>query len=175
MTNSPSPLAPAECAQLLRFTAEVLRAGLTTAPLTFLEARPAPEEWCIKEVLGHIIEAEERGFAGRIHAMLEGDEPRLQGWDQEAVARARGDCQRELRELLDEFIALRERSIDLVSALGLSDLERGGLHPLVGRLTVRELLQEWIYHDQIHLRQMLANLQRFVWPHMGNARRFYEE
>jgi len=26
--------------------------------------------------------------------------------------------------------------------------------------------------DRNHLRQILANVQAFAWPHMGNARRF---
>jgi hypothetical protein len=42
----------------------------------------------------------------------------------------------------------------------------------VGRLTVRDLLYEWVHHDRNHLRQILANVQAFAWPHMGNARRF---
>jgi hypothetical protein len=31
---------------------------------------------------------------------------------------------------------------------------------------------EWVHHDRNHLRQILANVQAFAWPHMGNARRF---
>src|SRR2546425_1017037 len=51
-------------------------------------------------------------------------------------------------------------------------MPRGGLHPQVGRLTVDELLHELVHHDGNHLRQALGNVQAYVWPHMGNARRF---
>jgi hypothetical protein len=42
----------------------------------------------------------------------------------------------------------------------------------VARLTVEELLHEWIHHDGNHLRQAYANVQAFVLPSMGNAQRF---
>jgi hypothetical protein len=45
-------------------------------------------------------------------------------------------------------------------------------HPDVGRLRVTDVMHEWVHHDANHDRQILANVQAAVWPHMGNARRF---
>jgi len=42
----------------------------------------------------------------------------------------------------------------------------------VGELTVADLLQEWVFHDRNHLKQILSNVQAYVWPHMGNAQKF---
>ena len=53
-----------------------------------------------------------------------------------------------------------------------SYLDRAGIHSRVGRLRIGDLLHEWVHHDRNHLRQILANLQAFAWPHMGNAQRF---
>ena len=61
-----------------------------------------------------------------------------------------------------------------MAGLAAADLTRGGQHPKVGFLTVADLLHEWVFHDRNHIRQMLANVQAFAWPHMGNARRFSE-
>ncbi len=74
--------------------------------------------------------------------------------------------------LLDEFAALRGASVALVAGLTEADLRRGGVHPKVGHLPVADLLHEWVHHDKNHLKQVMTNLQGFVWPHMGNARRF---
>jgi hypothetical protein len=52
------------------------------------------------------------------------------------------------------------------------DLLRTGIHPVVGELSVRDLLYEWVYHDQNHIKQMLSNIQANAWPHMGNAQKF---
>ena len=101
---------------------------------------PAPGEWCVKEVLGHIIEAERRGFAGRVREFLAKDEPACVPWDQDVVARERKDCARPLGALVDELGALRADSAKLVEGLPAAALNRGGQHPKVGRLTVGDVV-----------------------------------
>jgi hypothetical protein len=168
----PAPLEPSAVAELLRSAAAMIHAELSALPAPVLAWHPAPGEWCVKEVLGHRIETEKRGFAGRIRIILKSDSPRLEGWDQEAVARDRKDCHRDWASLWDEFSRLRTESVPLVVGLRPADLPRGGHHPKVGFLTVADLLHEWVHHDRNHLRQMLANVQSFAWPHLGNAQRF---
>jgi hypothetical protein len=133
---------------------------------------PAAGEWTATEVAGHLIEADLRGFAGRIRRILEEDGIAERGWDQLSVARERGDARRSGAELADEFQALRAESVGLVRSLRSTDLGRGAMHEAVGRVTIRDLLQEWVFHDRNHLRQLLANVQARVWPAMGNTRRF---
>src|SRR4029450_14077099 len=67
---SPPAFSPREMAALLRASMDALRAE--SAALTDRAAswHPAPGEWCVKEVLGHIIEAERRGLRGRVLAFL---------------------------------------------------------------------------------------------------------
>jgi hypothetical protein len=166
------PLTPAEVAWLLPATVAQLRAELAAAPERVLAWHPAPGEWCVKEVVGHLIEAEQRGFAGRIHVILGADSPALERWDPEAVAVARRDCAKPAGRLLDELAALRAESAGLVGRLHDADLDRAGRHPAVGPLRVRDLLQEWVHHDRNHVRQVLANVQGYVWPAMGNAQKF---
>jgi hypothetical protein len=172
LSDVPTALTPAAVAPLLRATLATLTAEVDALAPEALAWHPAPGEWCVKEVLGHLIECERRGFAGRIRIILAGQEPRLEGWDQAAVAEARHDCERDGWTLFSELAAMREDSARLVEGLKAADLGRGGDHPTVGRLTVTDLLNEWIHHDRNHVRQILANVQAYVWPHMGNAQRF---
>jgi hypothetical protein len=104
--------------------------------------------------------------------MLEEDEPQLRTWDQPSVAASRHDCEKLPGDLLSEFEPVRRDSLELVRSLGDEQLRRGGMHPAVGRLTVNDLLHEWVHHDGNHLRQAYANLQAYVWRDMGNAQRF---
>ena len=138
--------------------------------------RPEPGEWSANECVGHLIEAERRGFAGRIRTILAADRPEippdLEAWDPPAVAAARRDDLRVGDELAEEFAALRRDGVALVRGLSAGDLDRVGLHPDVGELRVDELLGEWVHHDRNHVRQMLAVTQARVWGQMGNARRF---
>ena len=157
---------------MLRGAAALFAAEVRGLPDAVLSWHPAEGEWCVKEVLGHLIEAERRGFAGRIRIILEGDRPALERWDQAAVARDRKDCGRDVASLIGELLRMREDGVTLVAGLGGGDLLRSGRHPVVGELTVADLLQEWVHHDRNHARQMLANVQAYAWPHMGNAQRF---
>src|SRR5215208_3664585 len=170
--TTPAPLAPRQAAALLGTLPVFLRAEFEAAPQEFLQWRPAPEEWCVQEVVGPLIETEERGFAGRIRIILAEERPRFATWDPSAVARERQDELRDPAELLAEFTRRRTAGVTLVEALTAVDLARGGDHPEVGFLTVNDLLHEWIHHDANHLRQILANIQAYTWPQMGNAQRF---
>jgi hypothetical protein len=136
--------------------------------------RPIPGTWCPNEVVGHLIEADQHGFAWRIRSMLAEENPILRTWVPSAVAAARHDDGRDAFELAAEFGTLRDGWLTLVRSLGPAALARPGRHPRVGELTVRDLLHEWVHHDREHLAQLAALTQRLVWPGMGNARRFSE-
>jgi DinB superfamily len=174
MTHTePTPsLGPREVANALRTTLLAVRVECTGLPPALLRWHPAPGEWCVLEVIGHLIEAEERGFAGRVRTLLAESDPEFRTWDQDAVAQGRRDCERDPANLLAEWTRIREASAALVDGLRHGDLARAGRHPSVGRLSVSDLLAEWVHHDRNHQRQILANVQAYVWPHMGNARRF---
>ena len=167
-----TPLAPPVVASLLRGAAASLAAEVRALPDTVLRWHPAPGEWCVKDVLGHIIEAERRGFAGRIRVILANAHPALERWDPDEVSRARKDCEKDGAALVKELREMREQSVALVAALHPDDLGRAGLHPAVGELKVGELLHEWVHHDRNHLKQILSNVQAYAWPHMGNAQKF---
>ena len=172
MSDAPPALAPAAVVPFLRSTVATITAEVEALSPEALAWHPAPGEWCVKEVLGHLIETERRGFAGRIRIILAGQEPQLERWDQNAVSAARRDCERDGRALLGELASMRQNSARLVEGLSAADLTRGGQHPMVGYLKVSDLLNEWVHHDRNHVRQILANVQAYVWPHMGNAQKF---
>jgi hypothetical protein len=170
--TTPASIAPRQAAALLGTMPIFLRAEFEAAPGELLRWRPASEEWCVLEMVGHLIETEERGFAGRIRTILAEERPQFRTWDPSTVSRERQDERGDPAELLAEFIRRRTSGVTLVEVLTPADLERGGDHPEVGFLTVNDLLHEWIHHDANHLRQMLANIQAYTWPSMGNAQRF---
>ena len=165
-------MTPGEVADVLETSGQAFASLLRGVTPEVASWRPAPGEWCINECVGHIVESEKRGFAGRIRIILSADEPRLEIWDQPGVAKARSDCEKSPQQMLDEFEPLRRESLTLVRALKSDELQRGGIHPKVARLTVEDVLHEWIHHDANHLKQAYANVQGYVWPKMGNAQRF---
>jgi hypothetical protein len=172
MTARAAPLDPTTVAALLRASLDAIRVEASALAEPLRVWHPAPGEWSVKEVIGHLIEAERRGFAGRLRIILEANDPALEPWDQNAVARARGDDARDVDALLEELTALRHDGIALARRLSAADFGRGGRHPTVGYLRVGDLLHEWVHHDRNHLKQILANVQAYAWPHMGNSQKF---
>jgi hypothetical protein len=67
-----------------------------------------------------------------------------------------------LHELLDTFAALRRSNLQTLEALHLSpdDLERVGVHPELGMVTLRQLLATWVVHDLSHIAQLAEVMAR---------------
>ena len=162
-----------EIARLLESTCALIEAEMNALGDEGCRWHARDGEWCVNECVGHLIEAEKRGFAGRIRDLIAGKP--IQSWDQAQVARDRRDCDRVSQSLWMEFMGLRNDSIALVRSLKPADMEKGGMHPKVGELKVRWLLQEWISHDRNHTKQLLSIAMERVWPHMGNAQKFKGE
>ena len=176
--TEPAAFAPARIADLLSASAATAVAELLALG-DDAGWRPEPGEWSANECVGHMIEAERRGFAGRIRLILEAppDRPaQLEAWDPPAVAEARRrppplsvGARRRIRR------ASRRRRPPRPRPQGDRPGRASGMHPDVGPLRVDELLGEWVHHDRNHVRQLLAVTQARVWRQMGNARRFFLE
>jgi len=166
------PLEPSRVVDLLEASRAAIEAELRALGDDLAQWRPGPDEWSATEAVGHIIEADRRGFGGRIRRILEQDGAAEEGWDQLAVARERKDVERPVAMILAELGEVRSAGIATVRALRPEDLDRHAIHGTVGRVSIGELLQEWVFHDRNHLRQVLLSAQARVWPAMGNTRRF---
>ncbi len=174
MTSSAIPLTPGHAAALLLASMETLQAEAEALGPAALTWHPAEGEWCVNEVVGHLLEAEERGFRGRIERIIEQPGRVLVTWDQAQVTRDRHDCEKSGAELIAELVKERERSAGLIRSLTPDQLELSGEHPQVGELRVIDLLHEWPHHDREHVKQALSITQAYVSQHMGNAGRFAE-
>ena len=78
--------------------------------------RYAPDKWSIKEVLGHINDAE-RIFAYRLLRIARGDQTPLASFEQDGYMQTGNFGARKLSDLLDEFSVIREATIVLVRSL----------------------------------------------------------
>lgn len=173
MTAALAPLTPAQVADLLESTCALIEAEMNALGDEGCRFHFEAGEWCVNECVGHLIEADRRGFAGRIREFIAGKP--THGWDQAKVAKDRRDCERMSQSLWMEFMGVRSDAIALVRSLTAADLDRSGTHPTVGLLRVRDLLHEWVHHDRNHTRQLLAIQQERAYPHMGNSQKFVGE
>jgi hypothetical protein len=76
----------------------------------------APGKWTIKEVVGHVIDAE-RVFSTRALRFARGDRTELPGFDQDPYVLAGGFAARSIRDLADELAAVRRATVLLFRGL----------------------------------------------------------
>src|SRR5688572_12310300 len=72
--------------------------------------KPGPQEWSIKEVIGHLNDGE-RVFSYRLLRISRGDATPLPGFEQEDYVRAAGFDHYSLGDLISEFESLRRANI----------------------------------------------------------------
>lgn len=89
------------------------------------EHRYAPGKWSIKEVVGHIADAE-RIFGYRALRFARGDGTALPGFDENAYVPAGEFGGRSLAELAAEFKAVREATLAMFRGLPESSMTRAG-------------------------------------------------
>lgn len=160
-----------QVAALLRSTPQVLRAQLIPLDDAALRWRISPEDWCIKEVIGHLVETDRDAFFGRIKTMMTSEHPTLGGMDIHGLVVDRKDSQRPVEELIDELAAQRHEIAEFVAGLTVEDLACPGYYPRLGNLTVADFVYEWPFHDASHIAQIQNNIKTQMLPHMGELMR----
>lgn len=87
--------------------------------------RYAPGKWSIKEMVGHLADAE-RVLAYRLLRIARGDATPLAGYEEDDYVKAAGFDRRPLADLLAEFRAVRHATVCLVRHLDAEAFARQG-------------------------------------------------
>ena len=142
---------------LLRRTPKVLRALLAALPEDWTDTADVPENgWRPRDVVGHLITGELTDWIERTQRILEhGTRVPFDRFDR--FAHGDRDTDATLGELVEHFASLRAENLARLAELVTeADLDRRGLHPSLGEVTLRELLATWAVHDLDHVSQIFA-------------------
>jgi len=132
-----------------------LRQELAGVPETAAIARPADGSWSIDDVLGHLCD-HARFLHQRLSMMINLEEPRLASYDEGELAAARHAQSASRRDLLTEFSERRAATVEMLSELVHWNWARAGRHEELGRISIRQLVDRALAHDQNHLEQIRA-------------------
>jgi uncharacterized damage-inducible protein DinB len=113
------------------------------------EQAPAPGEWSIKQVLGHINDTE-RVFAYRALRFARGDSTPIPGYDHELFMAGTDFNHRSLRDLLAEFAAQRQANVLCFQPLTEAEIDRRGTasnNPFSVRALLYVLAGHVIHHS----------------------------
>jgi len=140
---------------LLARTPATLNALLRELPDAWTRENEGENTWSPYDVVGHLIHGERTDWMPRAKRILDFGETRaFEPFDR--LAQNRESQGKPLPELLDEFTRLRAKNLDELRALKLrrEDMDRHGLHPALGSVTLAELLATWAAHDLTHIHQI---------------------
>lgn len=146
-----------ETTDLLRRTPELLRTLLNGLPDAWTDTPDVPQDgWRPKDVVGHLVTGELTDWIQRTQRILEhGTTVEFDRFDR--FAHADRDADATLDELAERFATLRAENLARLSEMvSEADLDRRGLHPSLGEVTLRELLATWAVHDLDHVSQIFA-------------------
>jgi len=87
--------------------------------------RYAPGKWSVKEVIGHLCDGE-RVFGYRALRFARADATPLPGFDETAWVPASGSDRRPIGELVDELVAVRASTVELIRSFDDEALARRG-------------------------------------------------
>jgi hypothetical protein len=148
----------AETTAVLARTPEVLRALLIGLPEAWTHTPDTADGWRPRDVVGHLITGEETDWVVRTRRIL--DNGTSVPFDRfERFAMLERDAGIALDDLVERFAGLRSANLKLLKSLVVeADLDRRGLHPSLGEVTLRELLATWAVHDLDHISQVFAGL-----------------
>ena len=158
MTTSAEHDFLAETTDLLRRTPVVLRALLGNIDDAWTGTPDVAGGWRPADVVGHLISAELNNYLARAERILEsGTAVPFDTFDR--FQHVERDAGRSLDELLDRFESLRKQNLGrLAERISDEDLDRRGMHPALGEVTIRQLLSTWAIHDLDHTAQVFAGM-----------------
>lgn len=145
----------AQAVSVLERTPAALAALLGGLPEAWVTPNEGADSFSPRDVLGHLIHGEETDWIPRAEIILsEGQDRPFTPFDRFGF---RGWLERTpTAELLERFARLRRESLARLAGFALEkpDLQRRGMHPGLGPVTLGQLLAAWVVHDLGHLTQV---------------------
>lgn len=166
MSDTPR-FALAEAVAVLERTPAALTALLSGLPANFTNATEGDGTWSPFDVLGHLVHGERTDWLPRVRHILRGEAKPFPPFDRTAQFVDAADETLHLR--LATFAALRRESLQTLQGLALTeaDLDRPGLHPALGAVTLRQLLATWVVHDLDHITQIARTMAKVYRHEVG--------
>ncbi len=160
--------------EILNSTPAVLQSLLGHVSAEWIMSNEGPETFSPYDIIGHLVHGERTDWVPRAKIVLEhGLQKTFERYDR--FAQYEESKGKSIRELLDEFTLLRKDNMAWFMSLGLSekDLDKKGMHPVLGEVTLRNLLATWVVHDLTHIAQITRVMAKQYKEEMGPWQEFF--
>lgn len=144
-----------EIIETLKHFPDRLQAELQGLPAAALAYRPAEGEWCVREVIGHLVYLEEIWYR-RLYQVWSMHDPVLVSFNAEAQLEMQEKVlgAADVAPYLEQLATMRPRIVDLLA--GAVDWTRIGQWQGSGRRSLKQLAEYLVSHDADHMGQIAA-------------------
>ena len=143
-----------ESLKILERTPGILENLLTGLDEEWIFSNEGKDTWSPYDVIGHLIHGEKTDWIPRMKIILNEKNKQFIPFDR--FAQFENSKGKTMTELLGEFKRLRTENLRLLGEISFTEemLNRKGIHPEFGEVTLRQLLATWVVHDLGHLCQV---------------------
>jgi hypothetical protein len=133
--------------------AELLAVATTGAAGTELDFRPAPDKWCVRQIVCHLADTE-AVYVMRLRLVLAEDNPVLYPFNGDLWAERLDYGRRKISQALETFRKLRTENYELLKEMPEEAFSRPCTHAEVGPWTLRDLILNGALHLEDHVKQI---------------------
>ena len=157
-----------ESIDILERTPELLHKLLIGLPDHWLHSNEGPKTWNPYDIVGHLIHGEKTDWMIRANIIL-GDSNSKTFEPFDRFAQENDSKGKTIEVLLAEFSELRSRNLIQLKSLNIqeNDLDKTGVHPELGEVSLKELLSCWVVHDLGHIAQITRVMSKQYKSNVG--------
>jgi hypothetical protein len=129
--------------------------------------------WNGYNIIGHLIHGEKTDWIPRAEIILGSQENKtFEPFDR--YAQDKLYASQPINELLHEFEILRNQNLEKLISWDLqeADLDKEGIHPDLGIVTLRQLISTWTIHDLAHINQISRAMVRHFAEDVGPWKKY---
>lgn len=144
----------AKSTEVLERTPQILEDLLLGISGDWVMNNEGEETWSPYDIVGHLIHGEHTDWMVRLEIILFKENKNFIPYDR--FAQFRESEGKSLQQLLSEFKAVRKNNVEKLKRLTLTEdeLNKTGIHPEFGEITLKQLLATWTIHDLTHIAQI---------------------
>lgn len=158
--------------EILYNTPESVMSLLSGISEEWVNSNEGESTWTVKEVVAHLIVCEETDWLPRIRIILNNPDTIFVPIDMQLhFSLAQNHS---LKELLTMFKNLRQSGLAELRKYDLSknNLQKTGIHPVLGEVTLQQLISTWVTHDMTHLAQISRIIAKQNKEHVGGFKQY---
>lgn len=165
---------PEKSLEILERTPGVLRSLLEGLADDWTLSNEGPDTFSPFDVVGHMLHGEKTDWATRAKMIIAyGKEKPFVPWDRFAMyEESKG---KSMEQLLAEFSEARQENINWLKEVDLTPslLDKKGMHPRLGEVSLKNLLATWVVHDLTHIAQITRVMAKQYKEEMGPWPEFF--